>query len=115
MFFTRFALHPTTLIPESAPTPRYATRPPSLSSATSDRPPSPITPSDIIPIEVEVAHYRHERNKAIMRPVVRVMLAILAILGAVLMPSFESVLSFLGGGLGVVSAMFERLDHSYYH
>ena len=105
MFFTKFNLHPTTLIPESAPTPRYVTRPPSLASETSETSTPPITRSDVIPVEVEIAHYRNERNKAILRPVVRVAMAILAILGGVLMPSFESVLSFLGGGLGVVSTV----------
>jgi vesicular inhibitory amino acid transporter len=104
MIFTKFHLHPTVLIPESAPTPRYATRAPSLSSETSD-PPSPIAHIDSIDIDVEIAHNRHERTKNFLRPLIRVILAVSSILGGLLIPSFESLLSFLGGGLGIVSVI----------
>jgi len=104
MIFTKFHLHPTILIPETAPTPRYATRAPSISSEASG-PPSPITHVDTIAIEVEIAHNKHERTKNFLRPLIRVVLAVLSILGGLLIPSFESLLSFLGGGLGIISVI----------
>jgi len=104
MIFTKFHLHPTILIPEAAPTPRYATRAPSISSEASG-PPSPIIHVDTIGIDVEIAHNRHERMKNFVRPLIRVILAVLSILGGLVIPSFESLLSFLGGGLGIISVI----------
>lgn len=109
IIFTLFHLHPAIYIPNSVPTPRYVTRPSSpvgsLSpSANSD--PGPNTTTEPIYLDPEEAeHNQWETRKKYLRPVIRIILASLAVLGAILLPSFESVMSLLGSGFAVVTVM----------
>lgn len=61
---------------------------------------------DLLPLDPEEAeHERWERRKRLFRPVIRVILAVLAVAGGVLLPSFESVMSLLGSGFALVTVM----------
>lgn len=99
-------------MPKSAPTPRYVTRPsspvssnPAEANDDDDHDSTPLLPE--LDLHVQAAavakHNRHERLKAFFRPLIRVLLAVLAVVGALVMPSFEAVLSLLGSGFGIVS------------
>lgn len=55
--------------------------------------------------EEESEHERWERKKRVFRPMIRVLLAILAVAGGVLLPSFEAVMSLLGSGFALVTVM----------
>ncbi|ORY27209.1 transmembrane amino acid transporter protein-domain-containing protein [Naematelia encephala] len=108
IIFSYFNLHPTLLVPSTAPTPRYLTRPnsPSSSSSSTSSLSSHLEPPPThMPTSIETAHNRRERIKSIIRPIIRVLLAVLAIVGALVMPSFESVLSLLGSGFAVASTI----------
>jgi hypothetical protein len=61
-------------------------------------------PSDILGHEhlaraAERKHNRHKRTKSIICPILRVLLTVLAVVGASVVPSFESVLSLSGSAL----------------
>lgn len=105
IIFTLFHLHPAIYIPNSVPTPRYVTRPnspvPSISTISDPGPDSALLPLD--PEEAEHEHW--EKRKRLFRPLIRVILAIMAVAGGVLLPSFESVMSLLGSGFALVTVM----------
>lgn len=107
IIFTLFHLHPAIYIPNSVPTPRYVTRPSSpveSISVTSD--PGPNTTTNPIYLDPEeVEHDQWETRKRYLRPIIRIILASLAVFGAILLPSFESVMSLLGSGFAVVTVM----------
>jgi vesicular inhibitory amino acid transporter len=114
MVFTWLHLHKTVLIPQTAPTPRYVTRP---GSPASDLPsdddcdyvtapgastfPDPGTST--FSVLAEDRHHRSERIKAFIRPCIRVGLACLSIAGALVMPSFEALMSLLGSGFACLT------------
>jgi vesicular inhibitory amino acid transporter len=50
----------------------------------------------------ESSHNARERLKYWLRPILRMLIAVLATVGALVMPSFESVMAILGGGFGLV-------------
>lgn len=50
-------------------------------------------------------HNRRERIKAICRSVIRVLVAVLTIVAGLALPSFESILSLLGSGFGLVTVV----------
>ncbi|KAL7424020.1 hypothetical protein Q5752_001605 [Cryptotrichosporon argae] len=109
IFFTYFHLHPTVLIPATAPTP-HVTVPnsPALSSSSSSSADlaaiaAAAAGESHISLAAEARHNRHERLKAVARPIVRVLLACVAVAGAILLPSFESVLGLVGSGLMVLN------------
>jgi vesicular inhibitory amino acid transporter len=103
ILFTYLHLHPTVLIPETMPTPHH-TRPPSPSSSRSSLSISSIPEAHDphLSSTAEAAHTRRETVKYYLRPIIRLLLAVLAVVGALVMPSFESVMAILGGGFGVV-------------
>jgi len=102
IIYTLFHLHPAIYIPNSVPTPRYTTRPNSpVPSASSD--PGPTIPH-ILDAE-EIVHEKWERRKKILRPSIRVLLAILAVAGGIILPSFESVMALLGSGFALVTVV----------
>lgn len=72
-------------------------------SPTSSPPLSPTIGS--VGTAAEVHHDRRERLKSIFRPIIRVILAVLAVLGALIMPSFESILSLLGSCFAVAMTL----------
>ena len=102
ILFTYLHLHPTILIPESARTP-HPTRPPSPSSSSSSIPSLALGAHDpALSSSAEGSHHARERLKYWLRPILRMLIAVLATVGALVMPSFESVMAILGGGFGLV-------------
>lgn len=98
--YSFFDLHPTKLIASTAPTPRPRSPASSISDAS--------TASDLDEVVLSPAerkHYRRERFKAFCRPVVRVLIACLAILAGLALPSFERILSLLGSGFGLITVV----------
>lgn len=115
MIFGWLNLHKTELIPQTAPTPRYTTRP---SSPVTDEDEDNDNNEDddeewegghydpmasTISIYAENRHQKSERVKAVLRPVIRVALAIAAVLGALVFPSFEALMSLLGSGFACLT------------
>ena len=109
MFFSLLGLHPTVLIPKVAPTPRYTepSSPVSLDSTSSpafpsqpEMPPQLELPADFI--NDHGAHERRERIKLIARTLIRFVLPAIPVIAAIVLPSFESLLSLLGSGFAVV-------------
>lgn len=114
--FTWLHLHKTVLVPQGAPTPRYATRAPSPVSDASDDDDYTTAPAQStfdaaaaaagashFSIYAEARHERQERIKAFLRPCIRVTLACLSIVGALVMPSFEALMSLLGSGFACLT------------
>ena len=97
LVFSYLGLHPTLLISRGCQTPHYVTEPNSPSS-------TPLISPSLEPISTasEIYHDRRERIKSIIRPVIRVILAVLGVTGALIMPSFESLLSFSGSMFAIV-------------
>lgn len=102
IIYTLFHLHPAIYIPNSVPTPRYTTRPNSPTPSTSSDP-GPAHPH-VLDHE-EIQHEKWERRKKILRPAIRVLLAILAVAGGIILPSFESVMALLGSGFALVTVV----------
>jgi vesicular inhibitory amino acid transporter len=99
IIFTLLYLHPAIYIPNSTPTPRYTTRPSS---------PVPSSHSEPIPHildQEEISHDKWERKKKILRPTIRVLLAVAAVVGGIILPSFESVMALLGSGFALVTVI----------
>lgn len=112
MVFTWLHLHKTVLIPQTAPTPRYVTRPGSPASGVSSgdefvtaagASTFPHPGASVFSVLAEERHHRHERLKSFLRPCIRVGLAILSILGAFAFPSFEALMSLLGSGFACLT------------
>lgn len=123
LVFTHFGLHKTELIPQGAPTPRFITRPSSPTSDNSFTSGAEVDPGasayiqdpatsyfdpthggiSTITLGAERAHDRKERRKAYIRNSMRVSLALLSVLGAFLMPSFEAVIALLGSAFAVIT------------
>jgi vesicular inhibitory amino acid transporter len=103
--YSWLGLHPTVLIPDSAPTPRYVTRPnsPTLQDEDNESADAASLPDLHLQAAGRTQHDRRERLKSVLRHLIRVVFAVLAIIGALVMPSFEAVLSLLGSGFGIVS------------
>ncbi|ORX39981.1 transmembrane amino acid transporter protein-domain-containing protein [Kockovaella imperatae] len=110
MSFTMLGLHPTILIPRVAPTPRY-TEPSTPTVEGSED--SPFMNSDGLnsgislhaPLPIIDDHGQHnhrERLKLIARTLIQFALPVLPVIAAIVLPSFESLLSFLGSGFAVV-------------
>ncbi|WVW82950.1 hypothetical protein I302_104965 [Kwoniella bestiolae CBS 10118] len=105
--FSWFHLHPTVYLPlKPAPTlpPNSPTSPltPSLASPSSSLQFFP----ELHTSKLERAHERRELlKKYVLRPAVSVILIILFILGALVLPSFETIMSIMGGGLSVVNCI----------
>ncbi|WWC69317.1 uncharacterized protein I206_103255 [Kwoniella pini CBS 10737] len=53
----------------------------------------------------QISHDRREMLKNIFRPLVSILLICFFILGAFILPSFETVMSIMGGGLAVISCI----------
>ena len=58
-----------------------------------------------MPPAAEWSHDKHERLKYWLRPCIRVLLAVLAVVGGLVMPSFEKVLNLLGSMFGIAMAI----------
>lgn len=112
LIFHHFDLHKTVLVPHGAPTPRYVTRPSSPASSTAsersveyDYAPTYDPGASHFSVVAEARHTRRERIKYILRPVIRVSLAVLSVLAALVFPSFENLMSLLGAGLASITVI----------
>ena len=119
VIFSAFHLHPTLLIPKDVETPHVSLPPtppdssppgsPALSRSRSNRPDLPESLADLdiphMPPAAEWSHDKHERLKYWLRPCIRVLLAVLAVVGGLVMPSFEKVLNLLGSMFGIAMAI----------
>lgn len=119
MIFTWLGLHKTVLIPQTAPTPRYVTRPSSPVDEDEDYEANRNSDEEdsydgdthydamasTISIYAEHKHERSEKVKAVLRPIIRVALAVAAVLGALVFPSFESLMSLLGSGFACITIL----------
>ncbi|WOO84347.1 Vacuolar amino acid transporter 1 [Vanrija pseudolonga] len=118
MIFGYFDLHKTILVPQGAPTPRYITRPSSPTGSYENAEdeessaayiPDPATSQFVDPgashfsIAAESRHDKNERFKAFVRPCVRLGLAFVFVIGALIVPSFETVMSLLGSAFAVAT------------
>lgn len=54
-------------------------------------------------VVAEARHNRREKLKYILRPVIRVSLAVASVLAALVFPSFEDLMSLLGSGLASIT------------
>lgn len=100
------------LIPQTAPTPRYTT---TQNSPAATPPLSPHSHGATLPengeddaaallaFDAEAKHTRKERTKKVLRPIIRVALSVFSVVGALAMPSFEKLLSFLGSGFAILT------------
>jgi len=95
--FSYFKFHPTVLVNNGTDTPQSDTE--------------TTSPSNVFPqildnkSDAEIRHTRRERLKSVIRPLIRVFLAVGIVIGALIMPSFENVLSLLGSGFATVMAV----------
>lgn len=118
MIFGYFDLHKTILVPQGAPTPRYITRPSSPTGSYENAEdeessaayiPDPATSQFVDPgashfsIAAESRHDKNERFKSFVRPCVRLGLAFVFVVGALIVPSFETVMSLLGSAFAVAT------------
>ncbi|WVQ98857.1 hypothetical protein IAU59_005988 [Kwoniella sp. CBS 9459] len=119
VLYTWFGLQPTVFVPlhsspaeavlstASSPTTSYtyterATAPPltpaSISSELTMFPQPPVSAA-------EASHDRRERLKTFLRPLISIVLVFLFVIGAFILPSFETVMGIMGGGLAVISCI----------
>jgi len=101
ILFTHFHLHPAIYVPGPIPAPNSAVRPSSPAPSVAHSDPGP----DTTPTPEEIIHADHERRKGLIRPVIRVILAIMPIIGALIIPSFERLMSFMGSALAIVTVI----------
>ena len=113
VLFTQFKLHPTVLLPSTAvaeiehadpSSPLIVASEPVLDAADA---PDQVAASElegVSPTE-EAGHERRERLKWIGRQSVRLVLSILPTIIAIYIPSFESLLSFLGSGFAIIMSI----------
>ncbi|WRT67240.1 uncharacterized protein IL334_004207 [Kwoniella shivajii] len=108
IIYTWFHLQPTVFLP----TRHTPTITPSYTSPNS---PPPLTPASttstltMFPLppttSAESAHDRRETIKSILRPLISIILVGFFVIGAFVLPSFETVMGIMGGGLAVISCI----------
>ncbi|OCF36492.1 solute carrier family 32 (vesicular inhibitory amino acid transporter) [Kwoniella heveanensis BCC8398] len=118
VLYTWFGLQPTVFVPiHHSPAATFSASPttPTTTSYTETTAPPPLTPASIsseltmFPIppisNAEASHDRRERIKSILRPLISIILVLLFVVGAFVLPSFETVMGIMGGGLAVCSCI----------
>ncbi|WVR05141.1 hypothetical protein IAU60_002153 [Kwoniella sp. DSM 27419] len=110
VLYTWFHLHPTVFVSiDASSTPQS---PSSYTEPSSLPPLTPVSGSSSLTMfppppasAAEIAHDRRERVKAILRPAIAIICLGLFVVGAFVLPSFETIMGILGGGMAVVSCV----------